>query len=52
MIVEAAFGFTKLPLVIKDVPWNDLGWESKTLGSINPLGQIPHSCTAGWQCDD
>ena len=41
MIVEAAFGFTKLPLVIKDVPWNDLGWESKTLGSINPLGQIP-----------
>lgn len=41
MIVEAAFGFTKLALTIKDVSWNDLGWDSKTLKDLNPLGQVP-----------
>ena len=41
MIVEAAFGFTKLALTIKDVDWDDLGWESKALKDLNPLGQVP-----------
>ncbi len=41
MIVEAAFGFTKLPLTIKDVSWDDLGWDSKMLKDLNPLGQVP-----------
>lgn len=41
MIVEAAFGFTNLPLTIKDLAWDDLGWDSKTLKKINPLGQVP-----------
>jgi GST-like protein len=41
MIVEAAFGFTTLPLTVKDIDWKDLGWKSKALASINPLGQIP-----------
>jgi GST-like protein len=41
MIVEAAFGFTKLPLKVVDVPWADLGWDSKALKGINPLGQVP-----------
>jgi len=41
MIVEAAFGFTKLPLTVKDIDWKDLGWKSKALAGINPLGQIP-----------
>ena len=41
MIVEAAFGFTKLALTIKDVDWDDLGWGSKTLKGLNPLGQVP-----------
>lgn len=41
MIVEAAFAFTKLPLKIQGVEWSDLGWESRTLKTINPLGQVP-----------
>ena len=41
MIVEAAFGFTKLPLKVQNVEWSDLGWESRTLKAINPLGQVP-----------
>jgi len=41
MIVEAAFGFTKLRLRIQNVEWSDLGWESRTLKEINPLGQVP-----------
>lgn len=41
MIVEAAFGFTKLPLKIQNIEWSDLGWDSRTLKAINPLGQVP-----------
>ena len=41
MITEVAFAFTALPLTIKNVEWNDLGWDSKTLKDINPLGQVP-----------
>lgn len=41
MIVETAFGFTKLPVEIVDVPWSDTGWESKRLKDLNPLGQVP-----------
>lgn len=41
MIVEAAFGFTKLPVEFVDVPWDDTGWNSKTLKKLNPLGQVP-----------
>ena len=41
MIVEAAFAFTKLPLQIVDVPWDDTGWNSKALKKLNPLGQVP-----------
>lgn len=41
MIVEAAFGFTKLPLKIVDVSWDDMGWDSKALKGLNPLGQVP-----------
>jgi GST-like protein len=41
MIVEAAFGFTKLPVEFVDLPWDDTGWKSKTLSALNPLGQVP-----------
>lgn len=41
MIIEAAFAFTKLPLKVQNVEWSDLGWESRTLKDINPLGQVP-----------
>ncbi|MCE9523955.1 MAG: glutathione S-transferase, partial [Alphaproteobacteria bacterium] len=41
MIVEAAFAFTKLKLEVVDVPWNDMGWDSKVLKDLNPLGQVP-----------
>ncbi len=41
MIVEAAFGFTKLPLKIVNVSWHDMGWSSKALKGLNPLGQVP-----------
>ena len=41
MIVEAAFGFTKLPIEFVDLPWKDTGWNSKALKKLNPLGQVP-----------
>lgn len=41
MIIEAAFAFTKLPLKVQNVEWSDLGWDSRTLKDINPLGQVP-----------
>jgi GST-like protein len=41
MIVEVAFGFAKLPLEIVDVAWDDMGWNSKALKKLNPLGQVP-----------
>jgi len=41
MIVEAAFAVAKLPVKCVDLPWDDVGWESKTLASLNPLGQVP-----------
>jgi GST-like protein len=41
MIIEAAFAFTKLPLQVRNVEWSDLGWESRALKTMNPLGQVP-----------
>lgn len=41
MIVEAAFGFTDLPVAFVDLGWDDIGWESRTLKNLNPLGQVP-----------
>jgi GST-like protein len=41
MIVEAAFGFTKLSVEFVDVPWKETGWNSKTFRNLNPLGQVP-----------
>jgi GST-like protein len=41
MIVEAAFGFAKLPLEVVEVAWDDTGWNSKALKKLNPLGQVP-----------
>lgn len=41
MIVEVAFGLANLPLEIVDVSWDDMGWTSKALKKLNPLGQVP-----------
>lgn len=41
MITEVAFAHAKLPLQIIDVDWKDLGWQSKALRGLNPLGQVP-----------
>jgi GST-like protein len=41
MIVEAAFAKAHVPVRCIDVPWDDMGWESRTLGALNPLGQVP-----------
>ncbi len=41
MIVEAAFAKAEIPLKIIEVDWQDLGWHSKALAELNPLGQIP-----------
>lgn len=41
MIVELAFAATSLPLKIVDLDWKDVGWDSKALAKINPLGQVP-----------
>jgi len=41
MIVEAAFARTKLPIEFVDLAWDDIGWRSRTLAPLNPLGQVP-----------
>lgn len=41
MLVEAAFAIADVPVELIDVDWNDVGWGSKTLGAMNPLGQLP-----------
>ncbi len=41
MIVEAAFARTMLPVEFVDLAWDDIGWKSRTLAPLNPLGQIP-----------
>jgi GST-like protein len=41
MIVEAAFARTSLPVEFVDLAWDDIGWNSRTLAPLNPLGQIP-----------
>jgi len=41
MIVEAAFGFADLTVEFVDLSWDDVGWDSKPLKDLNPLGQVP-----------
>ncbi len=41
MIVEAALAFAKMPVELVDIPWDQTGWNSKTLKKLNPLGQVP-----------
>ena len=41
MIVEAAFVRTKLNVEFVDLGWDDIGWGSRTLAPLNPLGQVP-----------
>ena len=41
MVVELAFAHAKVPVEIVDIDWKDVGWESKVLKNINPLGQVP-----------
>ena len=41
MIVEAAFARTSLPVEFVDLEWDDVGWDSRTLAPLNPLGQVP-----------
>ncbi len=41
MIVEAGFGVAGVPVRIVDVADADLGWNSKILNQLNPLGQAP-----------
>jgi GST-like protein len=41
MMVEIALELAGASYDIVDVPWEDTGWDSKTLKDINPLGQVP-----------
>lgn len=41
MIVEAAFAIAHVAVETINVDWEDTGWASKTLGAMNPLGQVP-----------
>ncbi len=41
MITEVAFAYTKIPLDIIDIDSKDLGWQSKALRELKPLGQVP-----------
>lgn len=41
MIVHAAFAIEQIPIQLERVSWEDLGWQSKAIGHLNPLGQVP-----------
>jgi GST-like protein len=41
MIVEAAFGRARLPVEFVDLAFDDVGWGSRSLAPLNPLGQVP-----------
>jgi GST-like protein len=41
MIVEAAFRRAGIDVEHVDLSWDDVGWESRTLSPLNPLGQVP-----------
>ena len=41
MIVEAAFSLAHIEFEPIDVDWRELGWESKTIGKLNSVGQLP-----------
>lgn len=41
MIVEAAIVRAGLPVEYVDLQWDDIGWDSRTLARLNPLGQVP-----------
>jgi GST-like protein len=41
MIVEAAFARARVPVEFVDIAWDDIGWNTRTLAPLNPLGQVP-----------
>jgi len=41
MIVEVAFRKAGIDVACVDLAWDDVGWQSRTLASLNPLGQVP-----------
>ena len=41
MIVEMALARAQLPVQFVDLAWDDVGWNSRTLAPLNPLGQVP-----------
>ncbi|MCY3884087.1 MAG: glutathione S-transferase family protein [Gammaproteobacteria bacterium] len=41
LICEAAFALAKLEIEHVELTWADVGWESKSLKSLNILGQVP-----------
>ena len=41
MVVEAAFALAGVSVEVVPVAWDDLGWQSGPLRSLNPLGQLP-----------
>ena len=41
MIVHAAFALEHIPIKLERVSWDDLGSQSKVIGHLNPLGQVP-----------
>jgi GST-like protein len=41
MIIEAALALAGAPVDVVHVPWDQTGWNSPMLGTLNPLGQLP-----------
>jgi GST-like protein len=41
MIVETAFRKAGVDVDCIDLAWDDVGWQSRTLAPLNPLGQVP-----------
>jgi GST-like protein len=49
MIVECALALAGAPVKHVEVSWSDLGWNSRALKDLNPLGQLPTLVTPDGQ---
>ena len=41
LIIKAGYALAGVPLTVEEIPWEDVGPNSRRLAGLNPLGQVP-----------